>query len=285
MNASPVFVRGFSRSGGTVLVTILDANPELAMSYELYPNLLATPDAPAVDLADLADILSQAKNIKRAAKRIKLRELRTFLLRCDRGGLTHRDVAELLGRHRDDGLDFSTVEGRMRFVEKCCVMKMAREGKRRWGLKCSNRYEGYLSVWPEAHFLNIVRDGRDVLASQLNTGSFDKSPQDVGRGWSNAVMKFRAFAQRPDVKAREVYYEKLVTEPIDEVGRICEFLGIPFHESMLDFHKKDLTIYRAGGHLSMDRITKPLDASRIGRWRREVTPEQLDGFLSTARDL
>lgn len=284
MDADPVFVRGFSRSGGTVLVTILDVHPDLAMSYELYPHLLESPDGSPVDLSGLAGILAKGKDMKRAAKKVKLRGLRTFLLRCDRGGLSHRDVAELLGRHQDEGLDFSTTEGQMRFVEKCCVMKMTREGKWRWGLKCSNRYEDYLSVWPEAHFLNVVRDGRDVLASQLNTGSFDKSPEEIGRGWANSVLNFRTFVERPDVKTREVFYEKLVTEPIDEVGRICEFLGIPFHTSMLDFHKKDLTIYRASSHLSMARISRPLDASRVGRWKREVSPEQLEGFFSAARE-
>ena len=38
--APPIFIRGLSRSGGTLMVTLLDAHPDIAMSYELYPQML-----------------------------------------------------------------------------------------------------------------------------------------------------------------------------------------------------------------------------------------------------
>ena len=36
----PIFVKGISRSGGTLLVTLLDAHPDIAMQYEMYPENL-----------------------------------------------------------------------------------------------------------------------------------------------------------------------------------------------------------------------------------------------------
>lgn len=53
---SPIFVRGYSRSGGTLMVTILDAHPDIAMSYELYPNLLISKNGTDIELDLLLEI-------------------------------------------------------------------------------------------------------------------------------------------------------------------------------------------------------------------------------------
>lgn len=39
-SVEPIFVRGISRSGGSLTATILDAHPDISMSYEIYPRLL-----------------------------------------------------------------------------------------------------------------------------------------------------------------------------------------------------------------------------------------------------
>ena len=279
----PIFVRGFSRSGGTLLVTILDAHPDIAMSYELYPNLLTSQKDEEIDLKQVQEILFRSRNMKAAANKIKNRNLRTFLIRCLRGGLDNQTVANIVQQHIKEGQNFSNLKGRMQFMERCCLAKMQTKGKLRWGLKCSNKFEEYAAVWSDACFLNIIRDGRDVLASQLNTGSFQKSPEQVGKGWSNTHLRFREVAKHPNIRAYEVFYEKLVLQPEQEIRKICEFLNISFDISMLQFYKKDLDIYQAN-HLSMDRISQPIDQSKIGRWQKELNKEQIKQFYSTAKD-
>jgi len=190
-----------------------------------------------------------------------------------------------LKEHRADGLDFSDIKGRMKFIEKCCVTKMRNEGKSRWGLKCSNQYDDYLNMWPGAYFLNIIRDGRDVLASQLTTGSFNKTPAEVARGWVRTHLGFRKLIERSNVNALEVYYEKLVTQPETEIRKICNFLNVPFDKSMLNFYEQELTIYaKKTGHLSADRISKPIDSSKVGRWKKDLNKKQLEEFYSVAKD-
>lgn len=282
---SPIFVRGYSRSGGTLMVTILDAHPEIAMSYELYPNLLAPEDGDNIDIREIIGILESSRNNKTGAKKISTKNLGTFIIRCSRGGLSNKDVARLLNEHLADGLDFSDVRGRMKFIERCCVEKMKKEGKSRWGLKCNNQYSDYVSIWPDAYFLNMIRDGRDVLASQLNTGSFNKNPAEIAKGWVSTLMRFREIKKNRNVHAYEVYYEKLVSSPEEEIKRICDYLNIPFNEAMLSFYKQDLTIYsRETDHLSMNRIRKPIDSSKVGRWEKDVNKKQLEEFYSVARD-
>lgn len=281
----PIFIRGYSRTGGTLMATILDAHPEIAMSYELYPNLLISEDETVVDLHQLLKILDKSRDVKMAAQKIQDRNLSVFIKRCPRGGLNNKDIARLLKEHIDEGLDFKDARGRLKFIEKCCVEKMRAKGKSRWGLKCSNQYEDYLSIWPGAYFLNMVRDGRDVLASQLNTGSFNKTPAKIAKGWVNTNSRFRNLIEDKNVRAYEVFYERLVNQPEEEIKRICCFLNIQFDSAMLNFYNKNLSIYVHGmGHLSMDRISQPIDSSQIGRWKKDLDKSQLEEFYSIAKE-
>jgi len=282
---SPIFVRGYSRSGGTLMVTILDAHPQIAMSYELYPNLLTSLNDSEMNLDNVRQTLKKARNIRSAGKKIKDAGFRNFVLRCVRGGLDNHDIAQLIEKHLAEGNSFSNDQGRLKFIEKCCMQKMNNEHKSLWGLKCNNQYDEYVSVWPGAYFINVIRDGRDVLASQLKTGSFNKTPEEVGKGWVNTHFKFRKLVERPDVNTYEVFYEKLVSQPEDEINNICDFLRVPFHKSMLNFHKQDLTIYaQRSGHLSAKRISKPIDSSKVGRWTKDLKKKQIEEFYSVARD-
>ncbi len=280
---SPIFVRGYSRSGGTLMVTILDAHPDIAMSYELYPNLLISKNGTDIELDLLLEILNKSKNNKTANKKIKDRNLQTLVQRCLRGSLDSKNLARLLKQHIADRNDFSDVKGRLRFIERCCVEKMKNADKSKWGLKCNNQYDDYLSMWPSACFLNVVRDGRDVLASQLNTGSFNKSPADVAEGWVKTHLRFRKLVDNQDVRAYEVFYEKLVNQPDEELKKICDFLSVPFEKSMLNFYQQGLTIYKAN-HLSMNMISRPIDSSKVNRWKKDLNENQLQEFYSVARD-
>jgi hypothetical protein len=276
----PIFVRGMSRSGGTLMATVLDAHPDVAMSYELYPQLLEVEDGSAERLRELADAFDAGPDLKRAARDLQPKNFATYFLRCARSGLDHEEVARLLREHAATS-DFTSPTGRMRFMERCSLTKMHKEGKSRWGIKSSPRFEEYLSLWPRAYFLCMLRDGRDILASQQNTGAFHPVPEDVARGWVTTQSKFRELVADPDVRAYEVRYERLVHDPEPEIRAICAFLDLPFNERMLDFHTAKLTVFTAS-HLSMDRITKPIDESRVGRWRSELSQEDLERFYAAA---
>ena len=276
---NPIFVRGMSRSGGTLMVTLLDAHPDVAMSYELYPHLLDVGEP--VDIKRLADIVRKGKR-RTYLRDIGHQSLVTFINRCPRGGLDHTDVADLLERLAGEGLDFSTPAGRLRFIEQCGLAKMTRLGKRRWGMKCTNDYLTYVQRWAGARFVNMLRDGRDVLASQLNTGNFKKTPAEVARAWISTHKKFFELASEGAIRAIAVRYEALATDPKPELEAVCACLGLEFTEDLLSHTSQDLTVFKAS-HLSADRINKCIDASRIGRWRRDLTDAQLAEFRSVAQ--
>ena len=277
--ADPIFVRAMSRSGGTLMCTLLDAHPDIAMSYELYPALLETDTE--FDLYALAKRLAKARNHAAVRDCTPSDGFATFVARCPRSGLSYRDFSALLKRLADEGGRLSDLSGRMRLIELCGLLKMARAGKRRWGMKCGNAFEDYLTFWPGAYFINMLRDGRDVLASQLNTGSFKHSPKEVAHGWQSTIQRFEQLIARDDVNARMVRYEQLTETPEPELRELCTFLGLSFDPGMLSHADLKLTIFDAS-HLSGPRVSKPIDTSPIGRWRKDLNSQQLADFSEVA---
>jgi hypothetical protein len=270
-----------SRSGGTLMCTLLDAHSDIAMSYELYPFLLETP--PEYDLEMLAKRLAASKNKREIDDGAPSPGFVTFVKRSLRGGLSYNDFGRLLLDFINEGNTLAEHEGRMRLIELCGLEKMKRVGKKRWGMKCLNDFEHYLDVWPQACFVNMLRDGRDVLASQLNTGNFKQSPKDVAKGWKNTHRRFQELIDSGRARARMVRYETLAEDPEPELRTVCEVIGLPFDPAMLHHQDLDLTIFKAN-HLSGPRINRAIDTSMIGRWRGDLSAEQLADFVSVAGD-
>jgi hypothetical protein len=105
-------------------------------------------------------------------------------------------------------------------------------------------------LWPEARFVHLIRDGRDVCLSILNwerakswklgegAARFRTWPQDpVGTAalwWEWHVRLAReAGAQIGGRLYYELRYESLVAHPTDECRALCEFLGVRYDDHMV----------------------------------------------------
>jgi hypothetical protein len=278
---APIFVRGLSRSGGTLVVTLLDAHRDVAMSYELYPDLLEIDDG--VDETALVTEMAAADNLRAAQKRAPTDRFGLFVVRCERGGLDNREFAAALRAVLAEGLSLRGAGGRMRMIELCGVAKAARVGKSIWGMKLTGGYEEYLAAWPNARFVNVLRDGRDVLASQIHSTRAERVPEQVAKAWMNTHERFaRLVSERPR-QAYVVRYEDLAHQPEKGLRALCEFLELEWDDALLRHHEQDLTVFSAR-HISRERVASPIDTAKIGRWRDELKPDELAAFLSVAGD-
>lgn len=141
-----------------------------------------------------------------------------------------------------------------------------------------------LAAFPDAYAVHALRDGRDVVCSLIergwlrdNRGGSDDAGQAYGshaRFWVEEGRRDEfvhaseatrcAWAWRRYVEAArsvgertiEVRYEQLTSEPTATAAYVAEELGLAAEPLMATF---------AEAH----------DES-VGRWRRELTPEQLD---------
>src|SRR5690606_16969073 len=115
---------------------------------------------------------------------------------------------------------------------------------------------------------------------------FNTTAREVAHAWRKQIAKFRDFAALPGVRARMVRYEAISADPEPTLREIVAFLGVPWHDDLLNYYKLDLTLYRnPRGHLSAQQVNKPINTDSIGRWRRDLTPGEVQDFEAEAGDL
>jgi hypothetical protein len=160
------------------------------------------------------------------------------------------------------------------------------QGKPRYGDK-TPWYVHHISflkrMFPEARFLHVVRDGRDVILSQRKeavTGAM------VWRGAIRAGQ--RASRLLGPESYMDVRYEELVPSPEKTLRSVCRFVSIPFRSEMLEYHLRADEI-RAGfvrsGSPAHRRIGEP-PRLRPDGWHQRMTASDVARFeLIAGREL
>jgi hypothetical protein len=275
----PVVV-GVGRSGTTLLRLMLDAHPELCLPAEtgfLLPVFDAIRAGETVDAARFAELVTSFQTWPDLA--------------TDRASFT----AAVLR------LDpFTVSAGTREFYRQYAAAR----GKSRWGDK-TPVYGQFLSellgVLPEAHIVHIVRDGRDVALSMRATWfSPTQDAAELGRLWASQIRTTREQAAGRDGYT-EVRYEDLLAEPSEVLHRICTAIDLDYDPAMLTYHRAAATrlgelrdAALAGGITVIPRerrmhnhrrTSTPPDLARAGRWRLEMSSDELAAFATEAGDL
>ena len=160
---------------------------------------------------------------------------------------------------------------------------------------------GIQRLVPEAHFIHVIRDGRDAALSYR--GLWFGPGDDIeaqARFWVHEVRSARA--QSVELHHYlEIKYETLVSDPETTLRNICDYLGLSYEPRMLDYHffassrlaefkrpfgppcatpvdiEKFLAIH--------DRTKQRPDLSRISRWRNEMSDAEQRRYEAIAGSL
>jgi SAM-dependent methyltransferase len=95
-------------------------------------------------------------------------------------------------------------------------------------------------LFPGAKFVNIVRDGRDVVASLLRRTHTDGRPwadfEAAHRTWVTHLEIGRGFGRRqPSGAYLEIRYEDFVRDDVGQARQLCDFLGIEMSPAIEEF--------------------------------------------------
>jgi hypothetical protein len=111
-------------------------------------------------------------------------------------------------------------------------------GKNRWGNK-SPEYFKHMDLiskfLPEARFIHIIRDGRDVAMSN-NKLNHTLAYKDVMCAWTHNILEARDAALSLSYYL-EVRYEDLLQDTPEVLKRICDFIDLRYDEKMLYYYK------------------------------------------------
>jgi hypothetical protein len=272
------FVVGVSRSGTTLLRLMLDAHPELVIPPETHfiPEVVkACRDGAGPD-----EVL---------ALLITHRRWPDFRLEPDE-----------LGR-RLRGLDPLTAGGALRSFYD---LYAERAGKPRWGDK-TPRYTRKMPLieraLPEARFVHLIRDGRDVALSLMEVHFGPDDVRGAAERWTQWIAQARRHGERVG-HYLELRYEDLIADPEDRLREICRFIELPWDPAMLDYHRRaegriDEIVRdfdRDGGRPPVPaevrahqhrHVSQPPRGDRVARWRRDMSPADQAAFEEIAGEL
>ncbi len=126
-------------------------------------------------------------------------------------------------------------------------------------------------LWPQAKFIHLLRDPRDVARSCIAMGWVGNTYYgadywiDVENHWNKAVKKY------PSISALEVRYEQLVSNPEEELKRICDFVGLEYDSSMLALEESST-------------YSKP-SSKYANQWKRKLSAKEIKWVEAKARTL
>jgi hypothetical protein len=253
----PIIVVGCPRSGTTMLQLMLHAHPRIAIPPE---NRFVLPAYERrAEFGDLSDP-----------------ERRRALARWIAG---HRSVDDL-------GLDLE------RLVEEIVAAPptlgsalgtvlrayAARFGKPRWGDKRPaylRSLDIVLRLFPDAQVVNIVRDGRDCVASLKEMPWHGSSFAEIVGSWARAVDEGDRWARRLDATSyHRVRYEDLVTDPDPHLRALCAFLGEEYDAAMAKpgaVAKVAVPSYKTWHSRTHGEVT----TDRVRSWQHRLTAGEL----------
>lgn len=161
-----------------------------------------------------------------------------------------------------------------------------REGKERYADKTPIyvlHLKTLAELFPEARFVHIIRDGRNVALSLLEARLRPESLEESALLWKRFVQAGReAGAELGPGRYREIRYEDLVDDTEPCIRELCAFLGLPFDERMLRYHERaEAIIGRAAHHQNLRR--PPTRGLRD--WKREMSQHDIALFEALAGDL
>lgn len=150
-------------------------------------------------------------------------------------------------------------------------------------------------IYPNARFLHIVRDGRDVACSYrevMNRKSaspyapnFKTDIKSIGNEWSTNVNKVGDYLDKLiNAKQTTVRYEDLVLQPEYVLSEVCSWLNLSYEPQMLAFHETN-KCKQLEPSLTMDwkqRTVEPISADTVGRYRVLLSIEEQNLFNLTA---
>lgn len=124
-----------------------------------------------------------------------------------------------------------------------------------------------------AKAIYLTRDGRAVTASHFRRNHEPVSNRAKRWRFTNIYTQ-NLLRTLPSESYIHIRYEELCREPEKTLTRICDFIGYPFEEEMLQFTGKKL--HNIGGNRM--RMRGILDIKEDIKWRETLTEKQLREF-------
>lgn len=116
-------------------------------------------------------------------------------------------------------------------------------------------------LFPDARFIHLLRDPRDVARSSIAMGWAGNSYYGV-RHWIRTEQNWaEAHPHIPPQQVLTLRFENLMADLEGELHRVCGFLDVPFTPQLLEYHRNS--------------TYAPPDPNIAEQWRRKARPREV----------
>lgn len=235
----PIFVVGLARSGTTLLQGLLGAHPGIAAPPEVYFFFR---------LWETRRYWGDLNDDER---------LRAALHEClDLPYLDQFDEQALFERLLTEPRNLASV------LDVVMSDYAYRQGNQRWSEKTPGQWADMIwEAFPEAQVLHIVRDPREMVASQLGAQWETFQCAAAARAWTtHTAMNMQAGRRRGPSSYLRLLLEDLTQDPVAVMRQVYTFLGEPIDDAAVRDSSR-----RAGsiipGDAWQERVLEPITAS------------------------
>lgn len=273
MQQNPIFILGNPRSGTSLLRVIINAHPDILIPPECGFAVWLYDEFKNKDFER-----NQTKN-NFIEKLIRTRKFETWKLNID------ELKTKFLNIHVKNYAD--TVDFIYRFYGSSHSIYF-----KRWGDK-NNFYLNNMTeineIFPEAQFIHIVRDGRDVASSYIDISSKSieskYSPdlpvniKDIAIDWiRNNDKIIRSLSDVPEERKLLIRFEDVIQNFDLIIRKIIHFLGISYSEKMKNFQHSTNALEPDEFMQWKSKLYNGLDQSSIGRYKKDLSLEEVEIF-------
>ena len=139
---------------------------------------------------------------------------------------------------------------------------------------------------PDAKYIYLYRDGRDVAVSFKKAVVGQKHFYHIAQDWAKAQRAALTMqAQLDDSQFFSISYETLTSCTEQTLQNLCAFLDVAYDPSMLDFHQSNEATSTASSSSLWTNVTKPVMSQNTKKFLKEATEEEVKIFELVAGDV
>lgn len=252
-SSAPFFIVGCGRSGTTLLRLILSGHSRIHILPETWfvePLVRQLPLTEPLTSAQVQSAIAIVTGHYRWPDMdIGAEDFKAWAMTLDAPRLV--DLVNLVYRHH-----------------------LEKSGKARFGDK-TPPYIGIVPelavLYPDAKFIHLIRDGRDVAISFIEADFEDRCYDGERFEWLRAIHKGLAYRDLPLSRhLLEVRYEDLVLNLESTIRGICDFLGETFEPAMLDWQPNVNMVPERERHIHT-KLDRPISSETVGAWEKKLS--------------
>jgi len=164
-----------------------------------------------------------------------------------------------------------------------------KQNKEFWLCKEPNIFDwahGFKLSLPNAKFIYMARDGRDVASSMLKGGLHECHIYGAARRWKLDQQKCLQLLADPCF-VRDTFflrYEDLLMHTEETVKQLADFLSISFEKGMLEYFERVDTRIHSQNSTLWKNLSKPLMKNNYDKFRENLSRHQIRIFESIAHE-